>query len=173
MACKHREAQSKCLGGPVIIVRGVCCVSLEFIEAALMEIFTPVSCRLTKCAMRIACVHSGALRALLCIQGDVRAHFAGRREVGIKFPAALAAWRPARRARASLETLDRLPKHSRQAEKQKTATEKKKTDNWAPGVSQGCQWSQAAQRARFSKPAAAANYFFALSFLIFWSFSGR
>ena len=36
--------------------------------------------------MRIAWVHSGALRAPLCIQGDVMAHFAGRREIGVKFP---------------------------------------------------------------------------------------
>ena len=37
-----------------------------------------------KCAMRTAWVHSGALRAPLCIQGDVMAHFAGRREIGVK-----------------------------------------------------------------------------------------
>ena len=36
--------------------------------------------------MRIAWVHRGELRAPLCIQGDVMAHFAGRREIGVKFP---------------------------------------------------------------------------------------
>ena len=55
-------------------------------EAALMRNFTPISRRPAKCAMRTAWVHSGALRAPLCIQGDVMAHFAGRREVGVKFP---------------------------------------------------------------------------------------
>ena len=48
--------------------------------------FTPISRRPAKCAMRTAWVHSGALRAPLCIQGDVMAHFAGRREIGVKFP---------------------------------------------------------------------------------------
>ena len=48
--------------------------------------FTPMSRRSAKCASRIAWVHSGALRAPLCIQGDVMAHFVGRREIGVKFP---------------------------------------------------------------------------------------
>ena len=48
--------------------------------------FTPISRRPAKCAMRTAWVHSGALRAPLCIQGDVMAHFAERREAGVKFP---------------------------------------------------------------------------------------
>ena len=39
-----------------------------------------------KSAMRTACVHSGALRAPPCIQGNVIAHFAGRHEIGGKFP---------------------------------------------------------------------------------------
>ena len=45
-----------------------------------------ISRRLAKCATRTACVHSGALRAPLCIQGDVMARLAGRREIGVKFP---------------------------------------------------------------------------------------
>ena len=51
-----------------------------------MENFTPISRQPAKCAMRTAWVHSGTLRAPLCIQGDVMAHFAGRREIGVKFP---------------------------------------------------------------------------------------
>ena len=47
---------------------------------------TPISRQSVKCAMSTVCVHSGALRAPLCIQGDVMAHFAGRREIGVKFP---------------------------------------------------------------------------------------
>ena len=50
-----------------------------------MENFTPISRRSAKCAMRTAWIHSGALRAPLCIQGDVMADFAGRREIGVKF----------------------------------------------------------------------------------------
>ena len=61
-------------------------VLLGSTEAALMGNFTPISRRSAKCAMRTAWLHSGALRAPLCIQGDVMAHFAGRREVGVKFP---------------------------------------------------------------------------------------
>ena len=61
------------------IVRGVSCVLVGSTEAALMGNFTPISRRPTKGAMRSAWVHSGALRAPLCIQGDVMAHFAGRR----------------------------------------------------------------------------------------------
>ena len=41
--------------------------------------------------MRTAWVGSGALRAPLCIQGDVMAHFAGRREISMKFPMRAAA----------------------------------------------------------------------------------
>ena len=51
-----------------------------------MENFKPISRRPAKCAMRIACVHSGALRAPLCTQEDVMAHFAGWREIGVKCP---------------------------------------------------------------------------------------
>ena len=47
---------------------------------------TPNSRQPAKCASKTAWVHSGALRAPLCIQGDVMAHFAGRREIGVKFP---------------------------------------------------------------------------------------
>ena len=47
---------------------------------------TPISRRHAKCVMRTAWVHSGALRAPLCIQGDIMAQFAGRREIGVKFP---------------------------------------------------------------------------------------
>ena len=43
--------------------------------------FTPISRQPAKYAMKSAWVHSGALRAPLCIQGDVMAHFAGRREI--------------------------------------------------------------------------------------------
>ena len=46
---------------------------------------TPISRRPVRCSMRTAWVHSGALRAPLCIQGDVMAHSAGRREIGVKF----------------------------------------------------------------------------------------
>ena len=55
-------------------------------EAALMGNFTPISRWPAKRAMKTACVHNCALRAPLCIQGDVMAHFAGRREIGVKFP---------------------------------------------------------------------------------------
>ena len=72
-----------------VIVRGVSCVLLGSTEAALMGNFTPVSRRPAKCAMRIAWVHSGALRAPLCIQGDVMAHFAGRREIGVSHESSL------------------------------------------------------------------------------------
>ena len=65
--------------------RGELCVFLGSTEAALMGNFTPISRRPAKCAMRTAWVHSGALRAPLCIQGDVMAHFAGQREIGVKF----------------------------------------------------------------------------------------
>ena len=51
-----------------------------------MENFTPISRRPAKCAMRTAWAHSGALRAQLHIQGNVMAHFASRREIGVKFP---------------------------------------------------------------------------------------
>ena len=47
-------------------------------EVALMGNFTPI--------FRTAWVHSGALRTPLRFQGDVMAHFAGRHEVGVKFP---------------------------------------------------------------------------------------
>ena len=67
------------------IVRGVSCVLLGSTEAALMGNFTPISRRPAKCAMRTAWVHSGALRAPLCIQGDVMAHFAVWREIDVKF----------------------------------------------------------------------------------------
>ncbi len=63
-------------------------------EAVLMGNFTPISHRPAKCAMRIAWVHSGALRAPLCIHGDVMAHFAGRREFGVKFPTRVASVDP-------------------------------------------------------------------------------
>ena len=62
------------------------CALLGSTEAALMGYFTPISRRPAKCAMKTACVHNGALRAPLCIQGNVIAHFAGRREIGVKFP---------------------------------------------------------------------------------------
>ena len=68
------------------IVRGVSCVLLGSTEAALMGNFTPISRRPAKCAMRIAWVHSGALRAPLCIRGAVMAHSAARRAIGVKFP---------------------------------------------------------------------------------------
>ena len=55
-------------------------------EAALIGNFTPISRWPATCAMRTAWVHNGALRASLCIQGDVMAHVAGRREIGVKFP---------------------------------------------------------------------------------------
>ena len=54
--------------------------------AALMGHFTPISRLPAKHAMRTAWVHSGALLAPLCIHGDVMAHFAGRCEIGVKFP---------------------------------------------------------------------------------------
>ena len=38
------------------------------------------------CHEKIACVHSGALRAPLSMHGEDMAHFAGRREVGVKSP---------------------------------------------------------------------------------------
>ena len=66
------------------------CVFLGCTEAALVSNFTPTSCRSAKCAMRIACVHSGALRVSLCIQGDVMARFADWSEVGVAFPRRLA-----------------------------------------------------------------------------------
>ena len=69
----------------VSIVRGVSCVLLGSTEAALMGNFTPISRQPAKRAMKTAWVHSGALRAPLCIQGDVMAHFASRREIGVKF----------------------------------------------------------------------------------------
>ena len=72
--------QASC-GTVSLIVRGVSCVLLGSTEAALIGHFTPISRRPAKCAMRIAWVHSGALRAPLRIQGDVMAHFAGRREI--------------------------------------------------------------------------------------------
>ena len=68
------------------IVRALCCVFLESTEAALVGNFTPISRRPTNGAMRIAWVHSGALREPLCIQGDVMAHFVGQREIGVKVP---------------------------------------------------------------------------------------
>ena len=37
-------------------------------------------------AMRTPCIHRRALRAPLCIQGDVMAQFAGRRETGVEYP---------------------------------------------------------------------------------------
>ena len=64
------------------IVRDVSCVLLGSTEDALTGNFTPISHGPAKCAMRIGWVHSGALRAPLCLQGDVMAHFAGRREIG-------------------------------------------------------------------------------------------
>ena len=70
------------------------CVFLVYIQgrvflgstAPLMGNVTPISRRPAKCTMRTACVYSGVLRAPLCIQGDVMAHFAGRREIGVNFP---------------------------------------------------------------------------------------
>ena len=85
------ETRSRMVVSPIIlsevnIVRGVCCVFFGSTEAALMGNFTPILRRPAKCAIRTAWVHSGALRALLCIQEDAMAHFAGRREIGVKFP---------------------------------------------------------------------------------------
>ena len=71
---------------PLIIVRGVCCVLLGSTETALMGNFMPISRWPAKCAMRTTWLHSGAFRAPLCIQGDVMAHFVGRREIGVKIP---------------------------------------------------------------------------------------
>ena len=68
------------------MVRGGSCALLGSAEAALTGNFTPISRQPAKCAMRIAWVHSGALRAPLCSQGDVMAHFAGWREIGVTFP---------------------------------------------------------------------------------------
>ena len=68
------------------IVRGVSCVLLGSTEAALLENFMQISRRFAKCAMTTAWLHSGVLRAPLCIQGDAMAHFAGQREIGVKFP---------------------------------------------------------------------------------------
>ena len=64
-------------------VRGVCCVLLGSTEAALMGNFTPISRRPAKCAMKTAWVHSGALRAPLCTQVVVMAHFADWLEIGV------------------------------------------------------------------------------------------
>ena len=58
--------------------------------------FTPISRRPQKCAMITAWIHNGELRAPLCIQGDVMAHFAGRREIGMKFPMRAASVDPKR-----------------------------------------------------------------------------
>ena len=68
------------------IVRGVSCVLLGSTEAALMGIFTPISCRPAKCAMAFPWIHSGARSAPLCTEAVLMAHFAGRREIGVKFP---------------------------------------------------------------------------------------
>ena len=55
-------------------------------EAALMGNFTPISRRPAKCAMTSPWIHSGARSAPLCTQAVLMAHFAGRREIGVKFP---------------------------------------------------------------------------------------
>ena len=47
---------------------------------------TPISRRPAECARKIAWVHSGALRAPLCIQADVMVPFAGLCEIDVQFP---------------------------------------------------------------------------------------
>ena len=76
-------------------------------EAALIGNFTPISRQPAKCAMRTAWVRSGTLRAPLCIQGDVMAHFAGRREIGVTFPMRAASVDPKSTQHAPL-TIGRL-----------------------------------------------------------------
>ena len=61
-------------------------VFLRSIEAALMVNFTPISRQPTKCDMRTACVSNWALRAPLCIQENVMAQLARRREINVKLP---------------------------------------------------------------------------------------
>ena len=56
--------------------------------------FTPISRRPAKCALKTARVQSGALRAPLCIQGDVMATFVAQREIGVKFPMRAASEEP-------------------------------------------------------------------------------
>ena len=68
------------------IVRGVSYVLLGSTEAALMENFTPISRRPAKCAMTSPWIHSGARSAPLCTQAILMAHFAGQREIRVKFP---------------------------------------------------------------------------------------
>ena len=68
------------------IVRGVSYVLLGSTEAALMGNFTPISRRPAKCAMTSPWIHSGARSAPLCTQTILTAHFAGLREIGVKFP---------------------------------------------------------------------------------------
>ena len=63
-------------------------------EAALMGIFSPISRRLVKRAMKTAWVPSSALHAPLCIQGDVMAHFVGLREIGVRVPIRAASVEP-------------------------------------------------------------------------------
>ena len=90
------------------IVRGVSCVLLGSTEADLMGNFTPISRRPAKCAMRTAWVHSGALRAPLCIRGDVMAHFAGLREIGMKFPVSVASVDPTENTTHAPDNIFRL-----------------------------------------------------------------
>ena len=54
--------------------------------AALMGNFTPISRQPAKYAMTSPWIHSGARSAPLCTQAVLMAHFAGRREIGVKFP---------------------------------------------------------------------------------------
>ena len=71
-----------CLGARIMSYsRGrVLCVFRSTV-AALLGSFTPLSRRPATCAVKTARVRSGALRAPLCIQADIMAHFAGRREI--------------------------------------------------------------------------------------------
>ena len=51
-----------------------------------MGTFTPISRRPAKCAMTSPWIRCGARSAPLCTHAILMAHFAGRREIGVKFP---------------------------------------------------------------------------------------
>ena len=69
--------------------------------------FTPISRWPAKCAVRAACVHSGALRAPLCLKEDVMAHLAGWRKIGVKFPMRAASVDPKNTQRTPLTMQDK------------------------------------------------------------------
>ena len=89
----------------------MCCVLFgvyTYTEAALLSMFTPISRRPAKFAMTPPWIHSGARSELLCMQAVLMAHFAGRREIDVKFPMRAASVEPEKQTTHAPDNIELL-----------------------------------------------------------------